>query len=254
MFSKKAAERKIGNQEGFRWRGEEISRIEGLSDAVFAFAVTLLIVSTEVPKTFDDLILSLRAFFPFAACFVQIMLVWYNHYIFYRRYNLQDVKSVALTMTLLFVILFYTYPLKFVFMAWFTQMMGPLGPGDRYTIQNYGQLSELFTIYALGFIAVYVVFFFMYVHAYRSRKLLALTELEIWDTKHEMRESVIFCCIGLLSLTLANTLSGRWVGLAGFIYSIIGIVVGIHESWGSKRRKVIFLRLYPDISAVPATM
>ncbi len=28
---------------GFRWRGTEISRIEGLSDAVFAFAVTLLV-------------------------------------------------------------------------------------------------------------------------------------------------------------------------------------------------------------------
>jgi hypothetical protein len=36
--------------DGFRWRGTEITRIEGLSDAVFAFAVTLPIVSLEVPK------------------------------------------------------------------------------------------------------------------------------------------------------------------------------------------------------------
>ena len=56
MFSKSAVERKIGNKEGFRWRGEEITRIEGLSDAVFGFAVALLIVSTEVPKTFDALL------------------------------------------------------------------------------------------------------------------------------------------------------------------------------------------------------
>ena len=37
----------------FRWRSSEITRIEGLSDAVFAIAVALLIVSVEVPKTFD---------------------------------------------------------------------------------------------------------------------------------------------------------------------------------------------------------
>lgn len=37
----------------FRWRGREISRIEGLSDAVFGFAITLLVVSLEVPKPAD---------------------------------------------------------------------------------------------------------------------------------------------------------------------------------------------------------
>ncbi len=68
MFSKQLAKKKIGAREGFRWRGEDVSRIEGLSDAVFALAVTLLIVSTEVPKTYNDLILKLRDFVPFAAC------------------------------------------------------------------------------------------------------------------------------------------------------------------------------------------
>jgi len=39
-----------------QFRNREISRLEGLSDAVFGFAITLLIVSLEVPKTSSELI------------------------------------------------------------------------------------------------------------------------------------------------------------------------------------------------------
>lgn len=39
----------------FRIRGKEISRAEGLSDAAFGFAITLLVVSLEVAKTSDGM-------------------------------------------------------------------------------------------------------------------------------------------------------------------------------------------------------
>jgi hypothetical protein len=37
-----------------KWRSHEPSRIETFSDAVFAFALTLVIISFEVPKSFDE--------------------------------------------------------------------------------------------------------------------------------------------------------------------------------------------------------
>ena len=49
LIKKEPAER-----DGFRLRGlGEVSRVEALSDGVIAFAITLLVVSLEVPRTFD---------------------------------------------------------------------------------------------------------------------------------------------------------------------------------------------------------
>ena len=53
-------------QNGFTIRSREVSRVEGLSDAVFGFAITLLVVSLEVPKTFAELTESMRGSSPSA--------------------------------------------------------------------------------------------------------------------------------------------------------------------------------------------
>jgi hypothetical protein len=47
MIREKLIDKGVGDPHKFRWRSHEISRIEGLSDAVFAFAVTLLVVSDD---------------------------------------------------------------------------------------------------------------------------------------------------------------------------------------------------------------
>ena len=111
MIREKMIEKDIGLGGKFRWRGHEISRIEGLSDAVFAFAITLLVVSLEVPKTFNELAETIHGFGAFAICFVLLFIVWYTQYKFFRRYGLQDTTTIVLNGALLFVVLFYVYPL-----------------------------------------------------------------------------------------------------------------------------------------------
>ena len=91
---------------------------------MFAFAVTLLVVSLEVPHTFDELWLAMRQFFAFAICFALLFQVWWRHFNFFRRYGLEDAPTIALTGILLFVVLFYVYPLKFVFTLVIDQVMG----------------------------------------------------------------------------------------------------------------------------------
>jgi uncharacterized membrane protein len=67
----------------FNWRGHESTRLEVFSDAVFAFAVTLLVVSLEVPRTFQELMASMRGFLAFGACFAILINLWYHHYRFF---------------------------------------------------------------------------------------------------------------------------------------------------------------------------
>src|SRR5215471_17853299 len=91
----------------FHWRGSEVTRLEGFSDAVFGFALTLLVVSLEVPKSFHELMQSMRGFPAFGICFVFLVKVWFDHYHFFRRYGLQDTWCVTLNAALLFFVLFY---------------------------------------------------------------------------------------------------------------------------------------------------
>ena len=110
---------------GFRWRGTEISRIEGLSDAVFAFAVTLLVVSLEAPKTFADLTRLMHGFVSFGVCFALLLLmIWHAQYIYVRRYALDDKTSFLLNAMLLFVVAFYVYPLKFLLTVFTNDITG----------------------------------------------------------------------------------------------------------------------------------
>jgi uncharacterized membrane protein len=62
---------------------------------VLAFAVTLLVVSLDVPHTFDELLHTMRGFPAFAICFSILIWVWYWQYVFFRRYGLQDRITLA---------------------------------------------------------------------------------------------------------------------------------------------------------------
>src|SRR5205823_5293931 len=128
----------------------EVSRVEGFSDAVFAFAITLLVVSLEVPKTFEELMAAMRGFPAFAVCFALLFQVWWRHYKFFRSYDLEDSYVIALTGVLLFVVMFYVYPLKFMWSLPFSSLEGRRITDD---VIKVSQVPALFLIYGAGVVA-----------------------------------------------------------------------------------------------------
>jgi len=201
----------------------EVSRVEGFSDAVFAFAITLLVVSLEVPKTYHELMAVMRGFPAFAICFALLFQVWWRHYKFFRRYDLEDHWVIALTGALLFVVLFYTYPLKFVWSLPFASIEGRQMTDDVITI---AEAPNLFFIYGAGVIAVFTILALLYTRAYRLREMLELSAEESLIARLEIYSNLAIASIGVLSIVVA-AICGRFaptsVGLAGYVYSLIGV-------------------------------
>lgn len=249
MIREKLIEHEFGNTGKFRWRGHEISRIEGLSDAVFAFAITLLVVSLEVPKTFTELAETMHGFGAFLISFLLLFAVWFNQYKFFRRYGLRDTTTVFLNAALLFVVLFYVYPLKFLFSFLIDKFTGGHGevhlPNGNVVpmIESDDQMASLMTIFDLGYLAVFGVFVLLFWHAYRKRDVLELNELERFDTRESILESALNCGIAVVSLLIILVGGPRRAGLAGMAYMLTPIVMTVNgKIMGRRRKKLIALQ------------
>ncbi|GIL39417.1 TMEM175 family protein [Roseiterribacter gracilis] len=215
-----------------RWRGTEITRLEALSDAVFAFAVTLLVVSLEVPKNIGELLHLMRGFLPFSICFAMLFWIWYQHNLFFRRFALQDRFTSWTTAALLFVVLFYVYPMKFVWTSFIdSQIHGDVSN----TSMSEFQFAQLMTIYSGGFAAVFVIFAALYAHALKQRNALELTPTEAHLAREEIQSAGINAGVGVLSVILAWTTHDGWFSTAP--YWFIGIFQGFHGSAMRRQRE-----------------
>jgi uncharacterized membrane protein len=220
---KLAAKRAI-EKSGFRWRAGDVTRLEQFSDAVFAFALALLVVASDVPRRGDELLATLAQFPAFVATFATFTWIWYYHYLYFRRYGFADAFTVFLNGVLLLLILFYVFPLRFIVGS---IVDGFLGRGWSFSFE---QGSTLMALYSLGFASIFAMFGLMYAHALRLREDLELNALEVVITRGSMRANFIMMGIGLVSAALAGFGPFWMVPLAGMLYGTIGPIMWWHSS------------------------
>jgi len=222
----------------------EMTRLEAFSDAVFAFAITLLVVSLEVPRTFNELLQAVRGFIPFAISFSFLVWIWFQHTRFFRRFRMDDAGAVAVNGLLLFVIVFYVYPLKFLWTMLFQLWSGgprtvPGPDGSEVPIIERAQMGQIMVIYAIGFVAIFLAFAALYVLAWKRRKKLALDELQVFDAVSGIWENVAVASVGLVSLTIAIIGGADWSPIAGMSFGLIGVAKGVHGFvFGARRAKL----------------
>jgi hypothetical protein len=151
---------------------------------------------------------------------------------------------MVLNASLLFIVLFYVYPLKFVFSLLVNELMGihpeiKLPDGTMEPMIHPEQSGTLIIIYGLGFVAVFLVFTLLYAHAYGRRAKLELTECELFDTRQSIYHLAANAVVGLISITVAAFGSPGLAGKAGMIYLATGVPHMIIGSvMGRKRRRL----------------
>ena len=221
-------------------RNREISRLEAFSDAVFGFALTLLVVSVEVPKDYEALIQRMYGFPAFACCFALLVWIWWEHNAFFRRYGLEDGVTVFLNGVLLFVVLFYVYPLKFMF----DQFLGMFfRRGDTgYTLMSLGELASASAIYGFGFLLLFVMFALLYVRAYSKRVQLDLSPIEIFDTKMFAGHHLVSAFVGLIAVLIALYGPRQFVFVSPMSFGLMGPFHWLFGVLAGKRRAQLIAR------------
>lgn len=150
-----------------------------------------------MPDAEAELLETMRGFGAFAACFAVVSWIWYEHNLFFRRYGLQDGFTILLNLILLFVVLFYVYPLKFIASTLLGGMLGGARPSGGL---NFGSGATLMLIYSGAVLVLFLIFALLYWHALRQRDELQLDSLALFDAITGMRRHLLTALFALTSI------------------------------------------------------
>lgn len=216
----------------------DTARIEGFSDAVFGFAVTLLVVSLEVPRSYDDMRAAMRMLPAFAASFALLLLVWQEHRTFFKRFGIDDGLLLWLNGALLFTVLAYVYPLKFLM----NLLLGPDGFMSGRVPQGVRDqdVPQLMVMYGMGFVTLFAVLACMHARALVVHRRQGADRQVLHAIRVQRGASLVYVAIGLASVGVALVgRSGAAMGVSGGLYALTGPAHFLYH-------RVLVPRLYRD--------
>jgi uncharacterized membrane protein len=223
--------------KGFRLRGIEMTRLETFIDAAFAFAVTMLVIANgQVPNDVPSLLAAFKNVPAFVASIAVLIIFWRGHWLWSRRFGLEDGASILISWTMLVTILIFVYPLKLLFGGMFYYLTGH-AVGQSIGAITAGQDRALFAVYALGITAIAVEVLLLNLRAWRLREALRLDEQERALTRGELFGWSVPATVGLVSLGLALTLPINYVQWSGWAYMSLAVLTPLQRRWSARRAR-----------------
>jgi uncharacterized membrane protein len=228
MIRESLQQHHIGLNKQFRFRGVEPGRLENFSDACFALAITLLLISTSPPTSFQQVKNFTWEIIPFAICITLIVLIWHQHFIFFFRYGIRNPTVVVLNGIFLVIVLFYVYPLKFLTKGILVPLTRLFGQDDLHQqlLATYGgsNMAQLMIIYGVGATSIFGVLTLFYRYALKNAEELELNDVEKFDTRTSMQVNLLMGLVPALSVVVAiifykSPLAGLFSGLTYFLYT-----------------------------------
>lgn len=218
--------------DGFRLRGIQMTRLETFIDAAFAFAISMLVIAAQqIPDNVQALLVAFRNVPTFVCSIAVLSIFWRGHWLWSRRYGLEDGASILISWMMIVTILILIYPLKAIFGAmWYFLSDGHWGQRlSLHTTES--QARTIFAIYALGTIAISAEILLLNIRAWQLREPLRLNGRERRMALGELTGWSIPVGVGLLSLVLALIVPTNKIEWSGWVYFSMFFLFPLHNAF-----------------------
>jgi uncharacterized membrane protein len=225
---------------GFRLRGMQMTRLETFIDAAFAFAISMLVIAAQqIPDNIQTLLAAFKNVPTFVCSIAVLGIFWRGHWLWSRRYGLEDSASILISWAMIVTILIFIYPLKAIFGAmWYLLSSRQVGqPFSLHTTES--QARTIFAIYALGLIAISAEILLLNLRAWQLREPLRLNARERLVTRGELTGWSVPVSVGIVALIFALTLPAEQIQWSGWVYFSMVILVPLHDFFHKRRLKAV---------------
>lgn len=207
-------------KNGFRLRGEAMTRIEVFSDAAFAFAVTMLVISlSAIPKDYNEFVTAMKGIPTFILSFSIIMGFWLAHRKWSQQYGIEDPISTFLTLGIVVVILIFVYPLKLI-MSYTCYIFSGQRLPTEFSITSPAEMTGLVLAFSTAGLLMALAFAGLHIRAMYERENLKLNPLETLKTREQIAIWSTTCGTMFVSVILAMLLNPNIGWFGGYATSI----------------------------------